>query len=69
MVNRYTMLDEFIERISAVTPADIQRVSQTYLVSSNCTVGWFEPTPPGAAADGSPSPVAAIRRSFDRAPA
>jgi zinc protease len=69
MVGRYTMLDEFIERISAVTPADIQRVSQTYLVSSNFTVGWFEPTPPGAAADGSPSPVAAIRRSFDRAPA
>jgi zinc protease len=64
MVNRYTMLDEFIERISAVTPADIQGVSQTYLISSNRTVGWFEPTASGAAADGSPTSVAAARRNF-----
>jgi zinc protease len=33
----------FTERISKVTPKDVQRVAQTYLVKSNRTVGWFQP--------------------------
>jgi predicted Zn-dependent peptidase len=33
----------FTERISQVTPKDVQRVAQTYLRKTNRTVGWFQP--------------------------
>ncbi len=33
------------DRIKAVTPADVQRVAQAYLMSSNRTLGLFHPTP------------------------
>lgn len=36
-------LDEYLDRVEAVTAADIQRVAQTYLTSHNRTVGWFLP--------------------------
>jgi zinc protease len=33
------------DRLRQVTPADVQRVAQTYLKSSNRTLGIFQPTP------------------------
>src|SRR5579884_2404363 len=64
MVNRYTMLDDFVDRIAAVSTADVQRVTQTYLTPTNRTVGWFEPTGPGAAAEAPAGPMRAVRRYF-----
>ncbi len=34
----------WLERLQAVTPADVQRVSQLYLQPSKQTVGWYVPT-------------------------
>jgi zinc protease len=66
MVSRYTMLNDFVERISAVTPADVQRVAQAFLAPANCTVGWFDPTTPDGAAEISPSAVKSAKRYFYR---
>jgi zinc protease len=35
--------DARLERLAAVTPADLQRVAQTYLVPARRTVAWFHP--------------------------
>lgn len=64
MVNRYTMLEDFVDRIAAVGVPDVQRVAQTYLSATNRTVGWFEPTGPGAAPEAPAGPVRAVRRYF-----
>lgn len=64
MVNTYKMLDGFVERLAAVSLDDVQRVAHSYLASTNRTVGWFEPTAPGAAADAPTAPVQAARRYF-----
>ncbi len=37
---RYVTFDEAIQR---VTPADVQRVAQTYLIEDRSTTGWFIP--------------------------
>ena len=34
----------YVDRIRAVTAADVQRVAATYLVPDHATVGWFVPT-------------------------
>jgi zinc protease len=39
---RYT--DRYLAAVQKVTPADVQRVAQTYLAVANRTVGFFEPT-------------------------
>ncbi len=36
-------LDEYLDRVEAVTAADVQRVAQTYLTPQNRTIGWFVP--------------------------
>ena len=43
--------DTYLDKIRAVTPADIQRVAKTYLTADNRTVAYFDPQPlpPGAA--------------------
>jgi zinc protease len=51
LVHAHTLLDEFVERIAAVTTAQVQRVATTYLTAKNRTVGWFEPTVPDGAAE------------------
>ncbi len=40
----YRFTDKLLAAIATVTPADVQRVAQTYLAIANRTVGFFEPT-------------------------
>jgi zinc protease len=49
MVDSYTRFDSFLDDLTTVTAADVQRVAQTYLVDTNRSVGWFVPagTPNG----------------------
>jgi zinc protease len=46
-VARWTLLKEFIPRILAVSPADVRRVAQKYLVPMNRTVGILVPVKTG----------------------
>jgi zinc protease len=39
-------LDQYVERIRAVTPKDVQRVAKQYLIQDNRTVGILVPLPP-----------------------
>jgi zinc protease len=43
MVDSYARFDSFLDDLSTVTAADVQRVAQTYLVERNRSVGWFVP--------------------------
>ena len=38
------MYDEVLDKLAAVTAADVQRVARIYLTKHNRTVGWFIPT-------------------------
>jgi zinc protease len=40
----YRYLDTYFAEVHRVTPADLQRVAQTYLTEDNRTVGWFVPS-------------------------
>jgi len=44
MVDTYKSFESLLDKLAAVTPADVQRVAQTYLTETNRTVGWFVPT-------------------------
>jgi zinc protease len=46
-VARWTLLKEFIPKILAVSPADVRRVAQKYLVPMNRTVGILVPVKTG----------------------
>ncbi|MHB1357317.1 MAG: M16 family metallopeptidase [Anaerolineae bacterium] len=48
IVDDYARLDGFLDELATVTPGDIMRVAQTYLVPDNRVVGWFEPLAGGA---------------------
>ena len=39
----YTWLESYLDRLSAVTIQDVQRVAQTYIKAANRTVGWYLP--------------------------
>jgi zinc protease len=43
MIESYRRLYTFLDRLSAVTKEDVQRVARTYLTPSNRTIGWFVP--------------------------
>lgn len=47
IVDTHERADTIVAELEAVTPADIQRVAQTYLVDKNRTVGWLIPTEEG----------------------
>ena len=40
----YTWFEHFVDRIQAVTVADVQRVAERYLRPQNRVVGWYVPT-------------------------
>jgi zinc protease len=44
MLGDYKMIDQYLPSIEKVTPADVQRVAQKYLVKDNRTVAILEPT-------------------------
>ena len=44
IVASYKMYDTFLDGIASVTKADVQRVAAKYLLETNRTVGWFEPS-------------------------
>jgi zinc protease len=46
----YQWFNSYLDRLAAVTPADVQRVAQQYLARTNRTVGHFIPTQAPAAA-------------------
>jgi zinc protease len=50
-IGDYHYMDNYLDKIRQVTPADVQRVAQKYLTPQNRTVALFEPQPlpPGAA--------------------
>ena len=43
VLGSYTWFETYIDRLAAVTVADVHRVAQTYLKPSNRTVGWYVP--------------------------
>ncbi len=47
IVDTHSRADTLVSELEAVTPADIQRVAQTYLVEKNRTVGWLIPSGDG----------------------
>jgi len=50
-INQPRYLDTYLDKIKAVTPADVQRIAKRYLTADNRTVAAFDPQPlpPGAA--------------------
>jgi zinc protease len=44
VIHSADLYGHFLDRLAAVTPEDVQRVVQQYLVLTNRTVGWFIPT-------------------------
>lgn len=50
-------IDQFVERIRAVTAKDIQRVAKQYLTPDNRTVGILIPLPPSPSPDSAPTAV------------
>ena len=42
-IHTHTLYDEFLDKLSAVTAADVQRVARQYLTRENRTVGHFVP--------------------------
>jgi zinc protease len=44
LLDSYTWFERYIERLSAVTAQDMQRVASRYLKPANRTVGWYVPT-------------------------
>jgi zinc protease len=49
IVDTAELYDHFLDRLAAVTPADVQRVVRQYLSPNNRTVGWFIPPDPAPA--------------------
>ena len=47
IVDSYTRVERFIPELEAVTPADVQRVAQTYFVPDQRTIGWLLPSDGG----------------------
>jgi zinc protease len=41
----WQMLDQYVERVRAVTAEQVQAVAKKYLVETNMTVTWLEPQP------------------------
>jgi zinc protease len=66
MVDDWRYLTTYLDRIQALTPADIQSVAQKYFGADIRTVGHFLPTAGGGAPGGPPPQEAAAR--VERAP-
>jgi zinc protease len=49
-IHTHALYDEFLDRLAAVTTADVQRVARQYLTAENRTVGHFVPKSEGGSA-------------------
>ncbi len=47
MLGNYRRADTLLDELRSVTPVDVQRVAQTYLVQDQRTVGWLHPSESG----------------------
>lgn len=65
----YRFTDRYLASVQAVTPQDVQRVAQTYLTPSNCTIGFFEPTQVNEAVDTLSVRATQTSESFNTEPA
>lgn len=61
----YQYVDRYLAAVEQITPADIQRVAQTYLDPEQRTVGYFEPTLPDGSAGPSGSDSSRTTENFD----
>lgn len=52
----YRLLDQYPEKIAAVTPAQVQQAARKYLVSEKMTIGYFLPLPGGKPGMPGPAP-------------
>ena len=62
-VYTHKLFEDILDRVDAVSAADVQRVTRAYLDEQNRTVGWFLPTGtggPGGERPG-PAPVPAVQ--------
>jgi zinc protease len=48
MIANYAWFENYLDRLAAITPQDVQRVAQTYLRPQNRTLGVYLPTGNGA---------------------
>ena len=62
IVDRYTRAQSIVGEIERVTPADVQRVAQTYFAPETRTVGWLFPEGAGGGADQEVPTSAALPR-------
>jgi zinc protease len=74
-VGSWRYLESYLDRVRAVTAADLQRVARTYLTEDARTVGWYDPTPQREAAagadgkrDGVSTPAQLLEAGADSAP-
>ena len=44
MFASYEWFNAYLDRLSVVTPTDVQRIAQTYLVPRNRVLGTYVPT-------------------------
>lgn len=65
-IHTHTLYDEFLERLAAVAPADVQGVARRYLAPENRTVGHFLPTGEGGGGAASASATAALWTPSER---
>ncbi len=52
-VASWRYLSTYLDRVRAVTPADLQHVAATYLTENTRTVGWYDPSEEAQASGGS----------------
>jgi zinc protease len=62
-LDSHTRIDSLLDDVAAVTPADVQRVAQTYLAPRKRNVGVFVPTNPSGGAESKTAPAAYLPES------
>jgi len=65
-IHTHTLYDEFLDRLAAVTAADVQGVARRYLAPENRTVGQFLPNGEGGGGTANASATAALWTPSER---
>ena len=56
MVDDHRRMTRVLDELAQVTPDDVRRVAQTYLVEDRRITGWFLPTDPGGGGESAATP-------------